>query len=76
LYFEDRLGQSETNENGSYLLTCRVVEIRDLIEKKPDIYMKVMDQSGDTLYTSKGAIRYEAGRVEVINAQIERRSRK
>ena len=73
LFFDDRLGQTGTDENGNYLLTYRTEDFRDLIERKPDIYVKVMNQNGDTLYTSKGAIRYEAGRVEIINAQIEGR---
>jgi hypothetical protein len=71
-FFDDRLGQTETDANGSYLLTYRTKDFRDLIEKKPDIYVKVMDQNRKTLYTSKGAIRYEAGRVEVIDVEIER----
>jgi hypothetical protein len=74
--FVDRLGRAETDEDGNYQLTYPVSDFRDLIEKAPEIFVRVMDQSGNTLYTSKGPIRYEAGRVEVINVRVERRGKK
>jgi hypothetical protein len=76
LLFDDLLGRTDTDDNGNYQLIYPVSEFRDLIEKAPDIYVRVMDQSGNSLYTSEGAIRYEAGRVEVINVRIERRGKK
>jgi hypothetical protein len=72
LFFDDRLGQSETDANGNYSLTYRTEDFRDLIERKPDIYIKVIDRQGKTIYTSKGAIRYEAGRDETIDIEIDR----
>ena len=76
LFFDDRLGQAKTDENGNYQLVYRTEDFRDLIERKPDIYVKVMDQNKTTLYSSKGAIRYEAGRVEIINVEIENLGRR
>lgn len=76
LIFADRLGRTKTDENGNYLLMYRAEEFRDLIEKNPDIYMKVLDQNGETLYSSKNPVRYEAGRVDIINVEIERRGQK
>lgn len=70
--FDDRLGQTETDQNGNFSLVYRTRDFRDLIERKPDIYLKVTDQKGKTLYSSKGQIRYEAGRVEIINITINR----
>ena len=68
--FDDRLGQAETDQNGYYSLRYRTEDFRDLIERKPDIYILVMNSAGKTLYSSKREIRYEAGRVEIINVVI------
>lgn len=68
--FDDRLGQSQTDQNGYYTLTYRTADFRDLIERKPDIFLKVLNQEGKTLYTSKETVRFEAGRVEIINVVL------
>jgi hypothetical protein len=70
LLFDDRLGETTTDDSGNFSITYRTENFRDLIEKKPDIYLKVLDQKGKTLYTSKKKLRYEAGRVEIINVVI------
>lgn len=46
LLFDEKLGQAETDENGFYSLTYRIEDFGDLIERKPDIYVKVLDQKG------------------------------
>lgn len=74
LVFDDRLGETVTDESGNYLLAYRTEDFRDLIENKPDIYVKIMDRNRKTLYTSKETIRYEAGRVEIINVKIKKRA--
>lgn len=48
LIFDDRLGQTSTDQNGYYTLNYRTKDFRDLIERKPDIYLKVLDQQGKT----------------------------
>ena len=72
LFFDDRLGQAETDNQGNYNLTYQAEDFRDLIERKPDIYLKVLDQDDETLHTSKRKLRCEAGRVEIINIKLER----
>lgn len=74
LIFDDRLGQTVTDQNGYYRFSYRTSDFRDLIERKPDIYLKVFDLKGTTLYSTKGAIRYEAGRVERIDIVIAKQS--
>ena len=71
-FFDDRLGETETDANGYYNLTYHTEDFRDLIERKPDLYLSVVDRQGETLYTSKRQIRYESGRVEVINVKLPR----
>ena len=70
LFFDDRLGQAETDQNGNYSLTYRTEDFRDLLEKKPDLYLKVIDQHGRSLYVLKGHIWFESGRVESIDIEI------
>jgi len=72
LFFDDRLGEAETDAQGSYSLTYRTEDFRDLIEKKPDLYLKVIDAQGRTLHTLKGRVWYESGRVETIDIEIDR----
>jgi hypothetical protein len=68
--FDDRLGQVQTGEGGYYTLSYHTKDFRDLIESNPDIYLKVLDQGGKLLYSSKETIRFEAGRVETIDVVI------
>ncbi|HWP54373.1 MAG TPA: hypothetical protein VN476_09540 [Pyrinomonadaceae bacterium] len=70
LLFDDKLGQTETDSNGDYTLTYHTEDFRDLIERKPDIYVKVLDQKGNTLYSSKKKIKFNVGRVEIVNVKI------
>lgn len=73
LFFDDRLGQTETDENGDFEISYRTEDFRDLIERKPDIYIKVFDQEGNELYSSKKAYRFGSGRVEIVNVVIKNR---
>jgi len=70
LLFDDKLGQTETDSNGDYTLTYHTEDYRDIIERKPDIYVKVLDQKGKTLYSSKKKIKFNVGRVEIVNVVI------
>jgi len=70
LLFDDKLGQTETDSNGDYTLTYHTEDYRDIIERKPDIYVKVLDQKGNTLYSSKKKIKFNVGRVEIVNVVI------
>jgi len=70
LLFDDKLGQTETDSNGDYTLTYHTEDYRDIIERKPDIYVKVLDQKGKTLYSSKKKIKFNVGRVEIVNVTV------
>jgi hypothetical protein len=71
LFFDDRLGQDETDTDGNYSLTYRTIDFRDLIEAKPDLYLKVIDRKGRSLYVLKRHIWYESGRIETIDIEID-----
>lgn len=72
--FADRLGRTETDTSGNYSFTYPADKYRDLIDRRPDIFVKVTDSSGETLFASTRPVYYEAGRVETVDAQIERRN--
>ncbi|MCP4401365.1 MAG: hypothetical protein GY801_29205 [bacterium] len=58
------------------MFTYRAEDFRDLIEAKPDLYLKVLDKKGKELYTSGKPVRYEAERIEVFNIKIKERTKK
>lgn len=73
LLFDDRLGQTTTNADGDYLFTYRTRDFRDLIERRPDLYLRVLDEKGELLYSPRSKMKAEAGREEVIDLRLPRR---
>lgn len=71
--FDDILGASLTDDEGYFEITYRSEAFRDLFETRPDLYVKVLDATGKTLYCSRKRVRPEAGRVEtyyiIINGE-------
>jgi len=72
LTFDDRLGTTLTDKEGYFILSYLEEDFRDLINAQPDIYLKVLDGEGKTLYSSKEAIKYVSGRAELFNVQIRK----
>lgn len=70
LLFDDRLGTTETDQNGAYRLVYHTRDFRDLIERRPDLYLRITDRSGKLCYTTEHAVKYDAGRVETINVVL------
>lgn len=71
LLFDDYLGTRNTDENGNFEFVYQEEGFKGLLEKKPDIYLKVLDKTGKPIFTSKKAVKCEAGRIEVFNIKIE-----
>jgi hypothetical protein len=71
LFFDDALGTTLTNENGNFEIMYRTEAFKLLFEKKPDLYLKILDNKGKKLYTSENKIRPDAGRVEEFIIKIE-----
>ncbi len=74
LFFDDRLGTAVTDENGNYQLIYHTKDFRDLIESNPDLYVEVRDKEGRKFYSSGKPIRFEAGRKEVFNVKIRKKT--
>ncbi len=73
--FDDRLGTTQTDGNGEFILTYRTEDFRDLFAAQPDLYLKILDNEGNTLYSSESAVRCEASRVEVFEIRVQERDR-
>jgi hypothetical protein len=69
-FWHDRLGQAETDEDGNYILSYHTEDFRDVFERKPDLFLRVLDANGKTLFSTKRTVRHEAGRVEIINVRL------
>ena len=71
LIFDDILGTTITNENGNFEIIYRTEAFEFLFEKRPDLYIKVLDSNGKKLYSSEKAVRPNVGNVEEFVIKIE-----
>ncbi|MCP4157311.1 MAG: hypothetical protein GY757_56900 [bacterium] len=69
--FDDYLGTTVTGTGGAFMFIYQTVGFRDLFEKKPDIYLAVLDKDENKLFKSKKAVKSNAGRIEIFNVTIE-----
>ncbi len=74
LLFDDQLGTTQTDADGNFRIIYRTEAFRDLLEEKPDLYLKVLDASGKVLYGSRKSVRSEAGRVEEFKITLKRQA--
>jgi hypothetical protein len=74
LLFDDKLGTTQTDATGNFRILYRTEAFRDLFETNPDLYLKVLDRNGRTLYTSRKAVRSAAGRVEEFQITLKRKA--
>ena len=70
LIFDDALGTILTDDSGRFSIVYRTDAFCLLFETKPDLYLKVLDSTGNILFRSK-EIRAGAGRVEEFEITIE-----
>jgi hypothetical protein len=69
--FDNLLGTTVTGEDGTFIFTYPTGKLQDLIKANPDIYLKVLDKKGNSIYSSKKPVKCEPGRIEVFNIEIE-----
>ncbi len=68
---DDLLGETRTDDLGYYRLEYTRKDFRDLFEGKPEVYIEVLDNDGNTLYTSDQSFRHKAGKVEILDAAVD-----
>jgi len=70
LVFDDALGTILTDDGGRFSIIYRTDAFPSLFEANPDLYLKVLDNTGNILFRSK-KIRAVAGRVEEFEITIK-----
>jgi hypothetical protein len=74
LLFDDLLGSTYTKEGGLFEIVTETEDFRDFFDKKPDIYLKIFaPDAKKLLYSTKDAVRWEAGRIEEFKVLIPRK---
>jgi hypothetical protein len=65
--YDDLLGETTTDEYGDFAVVYHERDFAEAGEGLPELYVMVEDQRGRLLYSSRDAIRYEAGRAEYFH---------
>lgn len=69
--YDDLLGGTETDDLGDFAVLYSARAFKEVGEKLPDLYVTVSDASGNVIYSSRSAVRYEAGRSEYFAIRLE-----
>jgi hypothetical protein len=71
LLVDDYLGAATTDEDGRFEISYEAQDFSDLmLERRPDIFLRVYDQRGSVIYTTDQCVRYEAGPLEEFMIRI------
>jgi len=71
LIFDDKLGYTNTDDDGRFEILFGTGRFRDLFESKPDLYLRIFDRDGIRLiHETTDAIRWNASHNEQYQIQI------
>lgn len=73
LLFDDQLGTTTLDKAGSFVMKYRVKDFKELFDKKPDLYLKVIDEAGNIVYNSRKKVRCKEGKEERFDIRIRRK---
>jgi len=70
--FDDFLGEARTDQEGHFAIVYTQVEFRDVVESRPDLYLRIFDAAGqrEILHTRK-TFRRNAGVEERYAIEID-----
>jgi len=68
--FDDKLGETTTDEDGRFNISYDVRKFRDLFERAPDIYLVVRDRRDAVLTTTRDSVVRNAGRIHEMHVQL------
>ena len=73
LAFDDLMGTAVTDQGGRFEIIGLSEDFKDLLEKKPDIYLKIYYPDGEkVLHTTQNAVRFQANTEENFDVLIPR----
>ena len=70
--YDDKLGGALTNAKGQFKITYIKQDFMEGPEPGADLYLTVIDEAGQLLYSSRREIRYNAGKHEEFDIRISR----
>jgi len=71
LIFDDKLGFTNTDEDGRFEIRFGMDRFQDLFESRPDLYLRIFDRNGIRLiHETTDAIRWNASKSEKYRIQI------
>jgi hypothetical protein len=71
---DDFLGETRTDPAGRFELTFTEAQFKDLLETRPDLYLRVYDPSGSRqLHSTEDEVRFNAGQDEFFEVRIVRK---
>ena len=68
--YDDLLGETETERDGDFAILYHERDFAEVGENLPEAYVMVSNQDGETLYSSRDNIRFEAGKSEYFLIQL------
>lgn len=71
LIFDDKLGYTNTDDDGRFEIRFGPERFRDLVEARPDLYLRIYDRTGvHMLHETRDAIRWNASKNEEYRVRI------
>ncbi len=71
---DDLLGETNTDDNGTFSVVYHERDFKETGENLPDLYVMVSDAAGKLLYSTRDQVRFEAGKSEYFAIQLGKRS--
>jgi len=68
--FDDLLGDTVTDAQGRFAVVYHQRDFAEVRENLPELYVRVEDEAGQLLYSSRDAVRFNAGRAEYFEIQL------
>ncbi len=72
LLYDQKLGAATTDAEGKFRITFHTRDFRRLFERHPDIYLKIWNQQGVLIHSTRSQLRVNAGKKESYLIELPR----